>query len=53
MVLTEELLMLILGISEAKVVAAANSFVSLGLKDAGYQYVNIDVCNLLSTTLQY
>ena len=45
--------MLILGISEAKVVAAANSFVSLGLKDAGYQYVNIDVCNLLSTTLQY
>ncbi|KAK7035482.1 hypothetical protein VNI00_011775 [Paramarasmius palmivorus] len=31
-------------ISEAKVLAAANSFVSLGLKDAGYQYVNIDDC---------
>lgn len=30
-------------INEAKVLAAANSFVSLGLKDAGYQYVNIDV----------
>lgn len=31
-------------ISEAKVLAAANQFVSLGLKDAGYQYVNIDDC---------
>lgn len=30
-------------INEAKVVAAANQFVSLGLKAAGYQYVNIDV----------
>ncbi|KII92767.1 glycoside hydrolase family 27 protein [Plicaturopsis crispa FD-325 SS-3] len=31
-------------ISEAKVLAAANSIVSLGLKDAGYEYVNIDDC---------
>uniref|UniRef100_A0A0W0F0D3 Alpha-galactosidase n=1 Tax=Moniliophthora roreri TaxID=221103 RepID=A0A0W0F0D3_MONRR len=31
-------------INETKVIAAANSFVSLGLKDAGYQYVNIDDC---------
>lgn len=31
------------GISAAKVLAAANDFVSLGLKDAGYEYVNIDV----------
>ncbi|TFL01475.1 glycoside hydrolase [Pterulicium gracile] len=31
-------------VSDAKVLAAANSFVSLGLKDAGYQYVNIDDC---------
>jgi alpha-galactosidase len=31
-------------IDESKVLAAANSFVSLGLKDAGYQYVNIDDC---------
>ncbi|GLB37677.1 putative melibiase [Lyophyllum shimeji] len=31
-------------INEAKVLAAANQFVSLGLKDAGYQYVNIDDC---------
>ncbi|KAJ7746016.1 glycoside hydrolase [Mycena metata] len=31
-------------INEAKVVAAANQFVSLGLKAAGYQYVNIDDC---------
>ncbi|KDR75050.1 hypothetical protein GALMADRAFT_140601 [Galerina marginata CBS 339.88] len=31
-------------INEAKVLAAANQFVSLGLKAAGYQYVNIDDC---------
>jgi hypothetical protein len=37
-------------ISETKVVAAANQFVSLGLKDAGYQYVNIDVRSLPSTS---
>lgn len=30
-------------ISEAKILAAADQFVSLGLKDAGYTYVNIDV----------
>ncbi|KAG5639125.1 hypothetical protein H0H81_006714 [Sphagnurus paluster] len=29
-------------INEAKILAAANQFVSLGLKDVGYQYVNID-----------
>ncbi|KAF5322342.1 hypothetical protein D9619_001327 [Psilocybe cf. subviscida] len=29
-------------INEDKILAAANQFVSLGLKDAGYQYVNID-----------
>ena len=32
-----------LDITEAKVLAAANQMVSLGLKDAGYQYINIDV----------
>ncbi|KAK7676862.1 hypothetical protein QCA50_020198 [Cerrena zonata] len=31
-------------IDESKVLAAANQFVSLGLKDAGYKYVNIDDC---------
>ncbi|KAF9482231.1 glycoside hydrolase [Pholiota conissans] len=31
-------------INEAKILAAANQFVSLGLKAAGYQYVNIDDC---------
>jgi len=31
-------------VDEAKIVAAANSFISLGLKDAGYTYVNIDDC---------
>lgn len=31
-------------ISEAKILAAADQFVSLGLKDAGYTYVNIDDC---------
>lgn len=30
-------------INEAKILAAANQFISLGLKTAGYQYVNIDV----------
>ena len=30
-------------INDTKVLAAANSFISLGLKDAGYEYVNIDV----------
>ncbi|KIY74332.1 glycoside hydrolase family 27 protein [Cylindrobasidium torrendii FP15055 ss-10] len=31
-------------VSEEKVLAAANSLVDLGLKDAGYEYVNIDDC---------
>ncbi|KAG8828620.1 hypothetical protein FRB91_006523 [Serendipita sp. 411] len=31
-------------INEAKVVAAANQFITLGLKDVGYQYINIDDC---------
>ncbi|EMD37848.1 glycoside hydrolase family 27 protein [Gelatoporia subvermispora B] len=31
-------------ISEEKVIAAANQFISLGLKDAGYEFVNIDDC---------
>ncbi|KAG8807266.1 hypothetical protein FRC17_004548, partial [Serendipita sp. 399] len=31
-------------INEAKVLAAADQFISLGLKDVGYQYVNIDDC---------
>ncbi|KAJ7703242.1 glycoside hydrolase superfamily [Mycena rosella] len=31
-------------INETKVVAAANQFISLGLKTAGYQYINIDDC---------
>lgn len=30
-------------INEAKILAAANQIVSLGLKDLGYTYVNIDV----------
>jgi len=29
---------------ESKVLSAANDFISLGLKDAGYLYVNIDDC---------
>lgn len=31
-------------ISEEKILAAAQSFVSLGLREAGYEYVNIDDC---------
>ncbi|KAF4593379.1 hypothetical protein EYR38_009093 [Pleurotus pulmonarius] len=31
-------------INENKTLAAANQFVSLGLKDVGYEYVNIDDC---------
>ncbi|PPQ76390.1 hypothetical protein CVT26_015379 [Gymnopilus dilepis] len=31
-------------IDESKFLDAANQFVSLGLKDAGYEYVNIDDC---------
>jgi alpha-galactosidase len=31
-------------ISETAVLAAAHLFVSLGLREAGYEYVNIDVC---------
>jgi hypothetical protein len=34
-------------ISETAVLAAAHSFVSLGLRKAGYEYVNIDVCRQL------
>lgn len=33
-------------IDEEKVLAAANQLVSLGLKDVGFEYVNIDVCPL-------
>ena len=31
-------------ISETAVLAAARSFVTLGLRESGYEYVNIDVC---------
>ncbi|KAF9050319.1 glycoside hydrolase [Panaeolus papilionaceus] len=31
-------------VSDAKVMLAANAFVNLGLKDVGYEYVNIDDC---------
>ena len=31
-------------ISETAVLSAAQSFVTLGLRKAGYEYVNIDVC---------
>jgi len=31
-------------VDEAKIMTAANEVVSLGLKDAGYEYVNIDDC---------
>ncbi|KAH6663193.1 putative alpha-galactosidase B [Halenospora varia] len=31
-------------VNEEKIMTAANSIVSLGLKDAGYEYVNIDDC---------
>ncbi|KAG6866763.1 hypothetical protein C0991_011422 [Blastosporella zonata] len=31
-------------INETKILAAANQFISLGLKDVGYEYVNIDDC---------
>ncbi len=37
-------------ISEEKVLAAAHSFVTLGLREAGYEYVNIDV-SLSSTVI--
>ena len=32
-----------LDINEEKVVAAAEQFIALGLRDAGYEYINIDV----------
>ncbi|KAG8742961.1 hypothetical protein FRC10_000583 [Ceratobasidium sp. 414] len=35
-------------INDAKVRAAADQFVSLGLKDAGYKYVNIDVSDCMA-----
>lgn len=35
--------MLSIDISEDKVIAAAKQFIALGLKEAGYQYINIDV----------
>jgi alpha-galactosidase len=38
-------------ISEEKVLSVALQFVSLGLRDVGYEYVNIDVC--LSSTAIY
>jgi hypothetical protein len=37
-------------IDESKMMAAANQMVSLGLKAAGYQYVNIDVGYITSYT---
>lgn len=40
----EEIVVDITDISEAKILAAANDMVSLGLQDAGYEYVNLDVC---------
>ncbi|KAI0318871.1 glycoside hydrolase superfamily [Amylostereum chailletii] len=36
-------------ISSDKVLAAAQSFIDLGLKDVGYEYVNIDDCWMLAT----
>jgi alpha-galactosidase len=39
---------LVQDISDTKILAAAKQFVSLGLKDAGYQYVNIDVRHIFS-----
>lgn len=35
-------------INETKILAAANQFMSLGLKAVGYQYINIDVCSFVS-----
>ena len=32
-----------LDINEEKVVAAAEQFIALGLRNAGYEYINIDV----------
>ena len=32
-----------LDINETKVLNVADQFVSLGLKDAGYEYINLDV----------
>lgn len=37
------LISLQLDISDSLVLAAAEQFISLGLKDTGYEYVNIDV----------
>ena len=36
-------------INEAKILSVAGQFVSLGLKDAGYEYVNIDVGVILES----
>ncbi|KAM5540296.1 hypothetical protein V8D89_006115 [Ganoderma adspersum] len=36
-------------INETKVLNAANQFISLGLADAGYEYINIDDCWPLTT----
>lgn len=40
-----------LDISSTKILAAANQMVSLGLKSAGYQYVNIDVSMTVAKSL--
>jgi alpha-galactosidase len=34
----------VIGISQEIILANAEAFVTLGLKDAGYEYVNIDDC---------
>lgn len=38
----------ILDINEDKVIAAAEKVLSSGLREAGYQYINIDVCSDIS-----
>lgn len=39
-----------LDISQNKTLAAAQSFIDLGLKDAGYEYINVDVSCICSTS---
>lgn len=40
-------------ISETKVIAAATQIISLGLKSAGYDYVNIDVNSVVFVALLF
>ena len=42
-----------IAITADKVLAAAQSFIDLGLADVGYEYLNIDVCHIVSLYMTF